>query len=78
MLLYGIILTLPCLIMAIWPNRQAQAVKKRVAQGDDRFFEEQRTYQAYPSLKDPKRIRIAGIVGTICGIIFCAMQVYRG
>jgi len=29
-------------------------------------------------MKDPKRIRIAGIVGKICGIIFCAIHVYRG
>jgi hypothetical protein len=78
MLLYGIIFTLPCLIMVIWPDRHARAVEKRVAEGDDRFFEEQRSYRAYPSTRNPRRIRIAGIIGTVCGLIFCASQLYRG
>ena len=78
MLLYGIILTLSSLVPALWPDRRSQAVETRIARGGDQFFEEQRTYQAYPSMRDPKRIRIAGIIGTVCGVIFCALQIYSG
>ena len=77
MLLYGIMATLPCLAMLLWPHRQARFVEKRMAEGDNRFFEEQRTYESYPWMRDPKRIRIVGAVGTLSGIIFCVMQLYR-
>lgn len=77
MLIYGIIITLSCLSMALWPHKRADAVEVRVAKGDDDFFEEQRSYQAYPWLRDPKRLRIAGIVGTACGLIVCGLELYR-
>jgi len=77
LLTYGIIMTLSCLSLALWPHKRAHTVEARIAQGDDQFFEEQRSYQAYPWLHDPKRLRIAGIVGTLCGLIFCALELYR-
>ena len=77
MLLYGIIVTLPCLLMAIWPARQAKAIAERLASGDDRFFEEQRTYRAYPWMRNVRHIRMVGIVGTLCGVLFCLIQVIR-
>jgi len=78
MLIFGIVITLSSMMAAFWPDRRASAVEERIAKGDDRFFEEQRTYQAYPSMRDPKRIRIVGIIGTVFGLIFCALQLYRG
>lgn len=78
MLIYGILLTLPCLAMLLWPGRQASIIEKRIKAGDNQYFEEQRTYRAYPFLRDPKRIRLAGAVGTVCGLIFCAIQIYQG
>jgi hypothetical protein len=45
--------------------------------GDDAFFEEQRTYRSYPWLSDPKRLRIAGVIGTICGLLLCGLEIYR-
>lgn len=76
MLLYGLILTLPCIAMLIFPNRQVRRVEERIAAGDDRFFEEQRTYQSYPYLRSARAIRAIGAVGTICGVAFCALQIY--
>jgi len=77
LLIYGIVITLCWLSLALWPHKRVQTVETRIAQGDDEFFEEQRTYQAYPWLRDPKRLRIAGIIGSVCGLIFCALELYR-
>ena len=77
MLIYSIILTLPCIIMLVWPERQARAVEERIKAGEDRYFEEQRTYRAYPSLSNPRRIRLVGAIGTVCGIISCILALYR-
>jgi hypothetical protein len=63
--------------MALWPGKRAAAVEARIAEGGDAFFEEQRSYRAYPWLRDPKRLRIAGIIGTVCGLIFCSLELYR-
>jgi hypothetical protein len=78
MLVYFIVATLGCLSLALWPHRQARAVEARIKEGDDDYFEEQRTYQAYPWLRDPKRLRVAGVVGTMCGLIACALEISRG
>jgi hypothetical protein len=76
-LIYGIIMTLACLSLALWPRKRAQAVEARITEGNDAFLEEQRTYQSYPWLRDPKRLRIAGIIGTACGLLFCGLEIYR-
>lgn len=77
-LIYGIFLTLTCLAMVLWPRRKARAVEQRITEGVDRFFEEQRTYRAYPSARDPKRIRLMAAIGTVGGLIVFAMAIYRG
>jgi hypothetical protein len=66
------------LTMFFWPNRRAQAVEQRMREGDDRTFEEQRTYRAYPSMRDPRRIRIIGGICTALGLVGCALEIYRG
>ena len=77
MLIYGIVLTLISLSTALWPRKRAEAVEARIAEGGDAFFEEQRSYQAYPWLRDPKRLRIAGIIGVVSGLTICGLQLYR-
>ncbi|WP_404369129.1 hypothetical protein AB5I39_16115 [Sphingomonas sp. MMS24-J45] len=76
MLFYGVLITLPCIMMLLFPRRHVQAVEKRIAAGDDRYFEEQRTYQSYRYLRSAKAIRALGAVGTICGVGFCLMQIF--
>lgn len=77
MIIYYIIMTMSCLSMALWPHKRAEAVEARIAKGDDTFFEEQRSYEAYPWLRDPRRLRIAGIVGTVFGVIVCGLELSR-
>ena len=76
MLIYGIGMTIICLSLALRPHKRAQAVEARIARSGDDFFEEQRSYDAYPWLRDPKRLRILGIVGTIGGLTVCALELY--
>ena len=76
MLLYGVIITLISVIMLLFPNRRVRRIEDRIAAGDDRFFEEQRTYQSYPHLRSVRATRIIGAVGTICGVVLCALQIY--
>ena len=78
MLIYGIIVTLPFLAMLLWPGRQASKVEGRIKKGDDQYFEEQRTYRAYPSLRDAKCIRLVGALGSALGLIFCVIEIFRG
>jgi hypothetical protein len=77
MLIFGIVITLVSFCTFLWPNQRVRAVEKRIAQGDDHFFEEQRSYRAYPYLRSANRVRIAGSIGTLCGLMFCALQFYR-
>lgn len=47
----------------VWPQMAARRVEKRMRCGDDRYFEEQRSYRAYAILRDPRLIRMrAGFV----------------
>jgi hypothetical protein len=78
MLTYAVLITLSSFVAAVWPDRQARAVEKRITQGGDRFFEEQRSYQAYPILRDRRYIRRMGIFGTLAGLTLCAVQMFRG
>lgn len=78
MLIYFMLLTLAGLSSALWPSRRARAVEKRMLEGDDRYFEEQRSYRSYPWLRDPRRIRVIGIITTVIGLIACVVIVYRG
>ena len=78
MLVYGFLLTLVSASMLLWPNRGARAAEQRIRAGNDSYFEEQRTYRAYPFLAQPRRIRIAGAVGTACGLGVCLAEIFRG
>ena len=77
MLIYGILLTLTGLSMALWPTRRTDAVEKRILEGDDSFFEEQRSYRAYPFLRDPQWVRRVGVLTVIGGILMCLLTLYR-
>jgi hypothetical protein len=77
MLFFSIMLTLFSASLLFWPNRKAQARQQRIEAGDDRYFEEQRSYRAYPWLGRPKRIRFAGAVGTACGLVVSLVQIFR-
>jgi hypothetical protein len=46
---------------AAFPERRTARTKAHMTAGDDRHFEEQRAYQSYPSLRDPKIVRRNGI-----------------
>lgn len=43
--------------LAAFPERQTRRIEARMAAGDDRHFEEQRYYRAYPNLRNPKAVR---------------------
>ena len=77
MLIYGLILTIPCVLMLMFPDRIARRTEQRITEGGDRFFEEQRTYLSYPLLRLAKTIRIFGAIGTLCGVALCIMQIYE-
>lgn len=50
-------------------ERRARAIKKRMLEGGEAYFEEQRTYRAYPRLHDPKWIRRSAIGAIIAGLL---------
>lgn len=45
---------------AVFPERRTGRTNARISVGDDRYFEEQRAYRSYPSLRDPKIVRNHG------------------
>lgn len=47
--------------LVLFPYRQVRRVERRIADGDDRFFVEQRTYRSYPFLRSPAAIRCQGV-----------------
>ena len=57
-----------------WAEREARQIADRMDRGDDRFFEEQRAYRAYPFLRDPKHYRRVGVVLVIGGILICVLS----
>jgi hypothetical protein len=63
--------------MLLWPRRHVQRIEDRIQTGGDQFFEEQKTYRAYPFLRNPSRVRLVGAIGTICGLIAVAISLYR-
>lgn len=70
----GIFLIVCGIFPVFWPHRQARKVELRITEGDDQYFEEQRSYRAYPRLRDPKWIRIGGLVLAVGGIALCALD----
>lgn len=59
--------------MAFRPQRQVDKVEKRIAEGDDRYFEEQRSYAAYPKLRDPRSVRLKGQILVGIGVALLAI-----
>lgn len=51
-----------------------KAVDQRIEQGDDRYFEEQRSYRAYPPIRNPNLIRLGGAALVAMGLTICALD----
>lgn len=77
MYIFGVLIALINLPLALWPHRQVHSVEARIAEGGDQFFEEQRAYQAYPWMRNPKRIRLFGVFGVIGGIAICVLTFFH-
>jgi hypothetical protein len=77
-MLSGILAILFGLASFFGAGRWADAVKKRMREGGDEYFEEQRSYRSYPHLHDPKWIRIGGLVMIAVGVLDCALHVMPG
>lgn len=61
----------------IWPDRTARAVERRMAEGDDRYFEEQRFYRAYPGLRNTKRLRVRSAIVIFGSLVLCLLEIWR-
>lgn len=77
MMFYSFFIIVASLVMVVWPDWRAKRVQQRIAAGDDRYFEEQRAYRAYPALSNPRHIRVIGLVGVACGLLALAMTFIR-
>ena len=56
------------------PTWKRDIVEKRIAKGDELFFEEQRSYQVYPGWKNTKHRRVLGIFMLCGGITLLALD----
>ena len=66
-------------IVTFWRAEQtARQVREQMADGEDRFFEEQRSYRAYPFQADPKKLRVIGILLMLMGIAALALYAWVG
>jgi hypothetical protein len=77
LILYAL-LAIACFWLFLRAHRAAADVSERAAQGDDRFFEEQRSYRAYPFLGSQLYYRIGGAIGAILFAALCAHEFWRG
>lgn len=59
----------------IWPGNEVQAVKKRMAEGDDRYFEEQRALRAYGFTEAMRVRRRAAFMIALC-VLWSVAEVY--
>ena len=55
-------------------DRQRKHVEHRMVDGDDRYFEEQRTYQTYPRLRNPVVIRRWGVFIMVGAIVLAGLN----
>jgi uncharacterized protein YjeT (DUF2065 family) len=62
----SIVLGIAYIVRPTWKRDQ---VEKRIADGDDRFFEEQRSYQTYTGWKKVKFNRLIGGLMVCAGIV---------
>ncbi|MBN9017498.1 MAG: hypothetical protein J0H11_08785 [Rhizobiales bacterium] len=63
----------------IWPDRAVLAVKRRMAEGDDRYFEEQRALRAYGggTARQIRRQAAFGIVLCLAGVVLSVYDYHR-
>lgn len=59
----------------IWPERAVRAVKERMAEGDDRYFEEQRALRAYGFTEAMRVRRRAAFMVALC-VLWSVVEVY--
>jgi hypothetical protein len=65
------------LAMILWPQKWTAPIDKRMAEGGDRFLDEQRSYAAYPWLRSTKVRRRWGLVLLIGGLAGIVLQLAR-
>jgi len=67
--------------MAIFPNKKHEAELARKAElsagASERFFEERRAIDAYPSPKTESGWRIRGIALTVLGVALIGISIYE-
>lgn len=54
--------TITALVLLVAPQWQTRHIERRMRAGDDRYLDEQRSYQAYPWQRNPKVLRVTGAV----------------
>lgn len=64
---------LACLFYPQWTTRR---IARRMQEGGDRYFEEQRSYQAYPWQRNPRLIRLSGAVILLLQAVVLGLQLY--
>lgn len=71
------LLNLPAFVsLVLWPSRHVAAVERRMAEGDDSYFEEQRSYREWAFLRDPKRLRLMGVAGILACLLGLAIDIF--
>jgi len=58
-------------------EKQARAIRKRMEEGTDAYFEEQRSYRAYPHLSSPRRLRAIGVSLVAGGVALLLLVWYK-
>lgn len=48
------------MVNLLYPRWSIRWIEARMAAGDDRFLDEQRTYAAYPWIRDARLVRLSG------------------
>ena len=71
----GVIAIVTGSIAYLRADHTADRIRTRMSEGDDRFFEEQRTYRSYPILSNPRRIRASGVALVMVGLGYIAALV---
>jgi hypothetical protein len=73
-MLHGAILIIIGILAVLEAQRRVRGVEARMAEGDDTYFEEQRTYRSYPRLRSPWFYRGMGLWTVAAGIVLCLLD----
>lgn len=65
------------LVMALRPQDAVARIKRRMSEGSDHFYEEQRSYAAYPWLRDVSATRRRGWLLIIASLVGLISQLHR-